>query len=183
MSLAPGEVQACLSAGAAPTDLLYSNPVKRTSDIAAARQEGVRRFVADSDGEIAKLAVAAPGAEVLIRIGTSGEGSDWPLSGKFGCAPKEAVALLRQAADLGLGAAGIAFHVGSQQRDPSRWQAPIARPPGPSAGCGNSESIFAYWTLVGVCPPPTRAAFRALASTGTPSLAHSNAISTAILRS
>ena len=25
----PGEVQACLSAGAAPTDLLYSNPVKR----------------------------------------------------------------------------------------------------------------------------------------------------------
>jgi ornithine decarboxylase len=122
----PGEVQACLSAGAAPTDLLYSNPVKRTSDIAAARQAGVQRFVADSDGEIAKVAVAAPGSEVLIRISTSGEGSDWPLSGKFGCAPQEAVALLRQAADLGLGAAGIAFHVGSQQRDPSRWQAPIA---------------------------------------------------------
>jgi len=82
----PGEVQACLSAGATATDLLYSNPVKRTSDIAAAWQAGVRRFVADSDGEIAKVAVAAPGSEVLIRIGTSGEGSDWPLSGKFGCA-------------------------------------------------------------------------------------------------
>ena len=172
-----------MSAGAAPTDLLYSNPVKRTSDIAAARQAGVQRFVADSDGEIAKVAVAAPGSEVLIRISTSGEGSDWPLSGKFGCAPQEAVALLRQAADLGLGAAGIAFHVGSQQRDPSRWQAPIASA---SWAFGRLRKIgvnLRVLDLVAVCPPPTRVAFRALAPTGTPSLAHSSAISTAILRS
>jgi ornithine decarboxylase len=122
----PGELQACLRAGAVATDLLYSNPVKRTSDIASAREAGVRRFVTDSGGEIAKMAAAGPGSEVLVRIGTSGEGSDWPLSGKFGCAPQEAVILLRQAADLGLDAAGIAFHVGSQQRDPSRWEQPIA---------------------------------------------------------
>jgi ornithine decarboxylase len=122
----PGEVHACLRAGAAAIDLLYSNPVKRTAHITAAWEAGVRRFVTDSDGEVAKVAAAAPGSEVLIRIDTSGEGSDWPLSGKFGCAPQEAVALLRQAADLGLEAAGIAFHVGSQQRDPSRWEAPIA---------------------------------------------------------
>jgi ornithine decarboxylase len=121
-----GEVEVCLRVGAAATDLLYSNPVKRTSDIAAAREAGVRRFVADSDSEVAKVAVAAPGSEVLIRIATSGEGSDWPLSGKFGCAPQEAVALLQQAAELELEPAGIAFHVGSQQRDPSRWEAPIA---------------------------------------------------------
>jgi ornithine decarboxylase len=80
----------------------------------------------DSDGEVAKVAAAAPGSEVLIRIDTSGEGSDWPLSGKFGCTPQEAVVLLRQGADLGLEPAGIAFHVGSQQRDPSRWEPPIA---------------------------------------------------------
>jgi ornithine decarboxylase len=54
----PGEVQACLRAGAAATDLLYSNPVKRTSDIAAARALGVRRFVADRAGEVAKVAAA-----------------------------------------------------------------------------------------------------------------------------
>ncbi len=33
--------------------------------------------------------------------------------------------MLRLAARLGLDAAGVSFHVGSQQRDPSAWDAPI----------------------------------------------------------
>ena len=35
---------------------------------------GVRRFVADSAGEVAKVAMAAQGSEVLIPIGRSGGG-------------------------------------------------------------------------------------------------------------
>jgi ornithine decarboxylase len=122
----PGELELCLSAGVTANHLVYSNPVKRGADIATAFARGVRRFAADSAGEIGKLAVAAPGSEVLIRVATSGAGSDWPLSGKFGCAPSEAAPLLRQVGRSGLVAAGIAFHVGSQQRDPSRWEEPIA---------------------------------------------------------
>lgn len=123
----PGEVEVCLAAGAHPGKLLYSNPMKRRRDIAAASHAGVRRFVADSADEIDKIADEAPGSDVLVRLMTSGAGSDWPLSGKFGCAPDEAVPLLLRAADRGLGAAGISFHVGSQQRDPTRWASPIAQ--------------------------------------------------------
>ena len=62
----PALLEALVRAG---TD---SKPVKRTSDIAAAREAGVRRFARQRDE--AKVAVAAPESEVLIRIGTSGDG-------------------------------------------------------------------------------------------------------------
>lgn len=35
--------------------------------------------------------------------------------------------MLLRAQERGLDAAGVAFHVGSQQRDPRRWEAPIAQ--------------------------------------------------------
>ena len=105
---------------------MFSNPVKRRVGrrVAAARS-GVRLFVVDSPEETRKVAEAAPGARVLCRLVTSGEGSDWPLSRKFGCSTGEAVAVLRLAASLGLDPAGVSFHVGSQQRDPLAWRAPI----------------------------------------------------------
>jgi ornithine decarboxylase len=117
----PAEVEACLAAGADPGDLVYSNPVTSRRDLAAAYAAGVRLFVADADGQLAKLADAAPGSQVLVRIATSGRGSDWPLSRKYGCPPDDAVRLLLAAARAGLRAAGVSFHVGSQQRDPGAW--------------------------------------------------------------
>ena len=122
----PAEVVAALEAGAVPSDLVYSNPVKRRSDIVLAAQLGVRLFVVDSLEETAKVAAAAPGSSVLCRIVTSGQGSDWPLSRKYGCATREAVQILRVAAASGLDPAGVSFHVGSQQRDPAAWDSPIA---------------------------------------------------------
>jgi ornithine decarboxylase len=122
----PAEVRSALVAGAAPTDLVYSNPVKRRSDVAEAAALGVRLFVVDSLPEVAKVAQAAPGSSVLCRIVTSGQGSDWPLSRKYGCSTDQAVAVLLAAAAAGLGAAGTSFHVGSQQRDPEAWAAPVA---------------------------------------------------------
>jgi ornithine decarboxylase len=122
----PAEVVASLEAGAAPADLVYSNPVKRRDDITFAARLGVRLFAVDSPEETRKVADAAPGAAVLCRIVTSGQGSDWPLSRKFGCSTDEAVGILREAATLGLEPAGVSFHVGSQQRDPAAWDSPIA---------------------------------------------------------
>ncbi len=121
----PAEVRAALDAGADPSELVYSNPVKRRSDIALAFARGVRLFTVDSVEETQKVAAVAPGAGVLCRIHTSGDGADWSLSRKFGCSPREAGHLLRTAATSGLVAAGIAFHVGSQQHDPGAWDAPI----------------------------------------------------------
>ncbi len=121
----PAEVRAALRAGAAPEDLVYSNPVKRRDHVAEAFALGVRLFVVDSLPETVKVAQAAPGSEVLCRLVTSGEGSDWPLSRKYGCSTYEAVETLSAAAELGLEAAGVCFHVGSQQRDPEAWASPI----------------------------------------------------------
>jgi ornithine decarboxylase len=122
----PGEVVAVLDAGAEPWQLVYSNPVKRRADIAFAARLGVKLFVTDSIEETQKIAAAAPDAGVLCRITTTGAGSDWSLSRKYGCRPGEAIHILRSAAGVGLDPAGISFHVGSQQRDPEAWGAPIA---------------------------------------------------------
>jgi ornithine decarboxylase len=122
----PAEVDACLDVGAHPADLLYSNPVKRRADISSASRAGVRVFVVDSVGEVVKVADAAPGAAVLCRLLTTGNGSDWPLSRKYGAPADECVHILDLAVRHGLDAAGIAFHVGSQQRDPRAWARPIA---------------------------------------------------------
>jgi ornithine decarboxylase len=122
----PGEVVAVLDAGAEPWQLVYSNPVKRRADISFAARLGVKLFVTDSVEETQKIAAAAPDAGVLCRIATSGAGSDWSLSRKYGCRPGEAIHILRSAAAVGLDAAGVSFHVGSQQHDPEAWGGPIA---------------------------------------------------------
>src|SRR4051794_9761237 len=122
----PAEITAALMAGAGPAELVYSNPVKRREDVRFAARLGVDLFVVDSPGEVAKVAEAAPGSGVLCRLVTSGEGSDWPLSRKYGCSSGEAVPILPEAHRLGLRADGVSFHVGSQQRDPEAWAAPIS---------------------------------------------------------
>src|SRR5689334_19952400 len=138
----PAEVVAVLEAGAAAGDLVYSNPVKRRQDISFAARLGVRLFVVDSIEETQKVASAAPGSALLCRIGTSGAGSDWSLSRKYGCTPDQAVHILRAAASVGLDAAGVSFHVGSQQRDPCAWDAPVAA----------SARVFATLRAVGLAP-------------------------------
>ena len=122
----PAEVELCLRAGIGPDRLSYGNTVKKQRDIASAWSRGVRLFAVDSAEELAKVAAAAPGAAVLCRLLTAGAGADWPLSRKFGCSPAMAVDLLLEADDRGLGARGVSFHVGSQQRDPAQWEPAIA---------------------------------------------------------
>ncbi len=138
----PAEITACLAAGALPGELLYSNPIKRRADVVWAHDQGVRLVVVDTMEEVAKVAESAPGSAVLCRMLTSGSGSDWPLSRKYGTTPDACIRLLRAAEALGLRAAGIAFHVGSQQRDPHTWGLPIAA----------SAAIFGELTAAGLRP-------------------------------
>src|SRR3954471_6936737 len=58
----PVEVRAALDAGATPTDLVYSNPVKRRDHVVESAELGVRLFVVDSLDEVDKVAAAAPGS-------------------------------------------------------------------------------------------------------------------------
>ena len=85
----PAEVRAALDAGRGPGDLVYSNPVKRRDDIAVAARARRRGCSSSTRPRRSrKVAEAAPGSAVLCRIVTSGTGSDWPLSRKYGCSDR-----------------------------------------------------------------------------------------------
>jgi ornithine decarboxylase len=116
------EIRLCLEQGAVPSSIGFGNTIKKERDIAAAHALGVRLFAFDSNAELEKIARAAPGATVQCRVLSDGAGADWPLSRKFGCSVEMAETLMIRAGELGLDAAGLAFHVGSQQTDPTRWR-------------------------------------------------------------
>ena len=118
------EVRAVIRAGADPSAVLFTHPVKPARDIARAWKAGVWRFAADSGAELRKIARNAPGSAVLLRIDT-GAGGTAGDQGKFGVPPGQVPALARQARSLGLNPYGLAFRVGSQTMDPRAWHDPI----------------------------------------------------------
>ena len=69
----PAEVRAALDAGAPASHLVHSNPVARRDHLVQAYALGVRLFVVDSAGEVAKLADAAPGAASATFATSLGE--------------------------------------------------------------------------------------------------------------
>src|SRR5215472_7352403 len=118
------EVRAAIRAGADPSQVLFTHPVKPADDIARAHKAGVWRFAADSGTELHKLARNAPGSAVLLRLDAGADGTVGD-QGKFGIQPQQAPGLARLARSLGLNPYGLAFHVGSQSMDPTAWDAPI----------------------------------------------------------
>jgi ornithine decarboxylase len=119
------EMRMAEAAGAAPADLLYSNPVKPPDHIAEAAAAGLYRFAFDSEPELRKLAAHAPGASVYVRLRVDDHASVFPLSRKFGVNTQAAGDLLLLASELGLVPYGITFHVGSQCTNPMAWERAI----------------------------------------------------------
>src|SRR3990167_8454582 len=122
------ELDKVLATGVSPDRISYGNTIKKSRDIRYFFDKGVRLFATDSEADLRNIAKAAPGARVYVRILTEGSTTaDWPLSRKFGCQTDMAMDLLILARDLGLVPYGLSFHVGSQQRDISVWDAAIAK--------------------------------------------------------
>ncbi|HEY3846575.1 MAG TPA: type III PLP-dependent enzyme [Acetobacteraceae bacterium] len=110
----------------------FMHPVKARGAIREAwSRYGVRDFVLDSAGELAKIRqeIAATGVAgelgLIVRLALPKGGARLDLSGKFGAPPDTAVALLR---DVRAHAArvGVSFHVGSQCVDPLAWRDALA---------------------------------------------------------
>ncbi len=101
--------------------IISSNPVKSISFIKEAYSYGVRLFAFDSETELDKMAALAPESKLYIRLSVPNEGSDWPLSKKFGVEPDRALKLLIMAKEKGLQPVGITFHVGSQCKNIYSW--------------------------------------------------------------
>ncbi len=112
-----GEVQLVAGMKIAAARCIHTHPIKRDSDIRNALAYGVRVFVADNPDEVRKFRTFAGKAELLLRVSFRSPGAVCDLSRKFGCDPEDALALARQAAELGVGVRGFSFHVGSQAAD------------------------------------------------------------------
>jgi len=122
-----GELELLLQLGVSPQEIISSNPVKDQVFIRSAYASGINLFAFDSCAEIEKLARSAPGSKVYVRLSVSNEGSEWPLSRKFGVETEEAAEMLLQAKKEGLQPWGIAFHVGSQCTKATTWAKAIEK--------------------------------------------------------
>jgi ornithine decarboxylase len=123
----PAELDLLLSLGAQPQDILYSNPIRARHQIEYAARRGVRWFVVDCVQELAKFVGLDRQARLYLRIEAPNDGSDWPLTGKFGVAMDEVGAVIAGAVRLGLRIEGVTFHVGSQCRNANNWRVGIQR--------------------------------------------------------
>src|SRR5690606_19143462 len=122
------ELEKVLALGVRPEQISYGNTIKKSKDIRAFYEKGVRLFATDSEADLRNIAKAAPGSKVYVRILTEGSTTaDWPLSRKFGCQSDMAMDLLVLARELGLVPYGVSFHVGSQQRDIGAWDGASAK--------------------------------------------------------
>ncbi|HEX2173663.1 MAG TPA: type III PLP-dependent enzyme [Dehalococcoidia bacterium] len=116
-----GELDLVSAAEVDGSGLVSFNPVKTTAFLEAAHAAGLRVVAADSADELEKIARHAPESRVTIRVTVDNSGSEWPLARKFGVGPDQAGRLLDRATELGLEAAGLTFHVGSQCLDVASW--------------------------------------------------------------
>ena len=123
------ELDSILNLGVSPDRVSFGNTIKKARHIREAYDKGVRLFASDCEADIRHLASGAPGSRVFFRLLMDAvtSDSDWPLSRKFGCQPRMLTELVSLAADLGLEPYGISFHVGSQQREISAWDAALAK--------------------------------------------------------
>jgi ornithine decarboxylase len=116
-----GELEILSSIGVEPSRIISSNPVKSLKFLKIAASYQVNHFSFDSKEEVDKIAKFIPDCNVYIRLSVPNEGSEWPLSKKFGVEIDDAVSLLSYAQDRGLNPVGITFHVGSQCTNIYNW--------------------------------------------------------------
>ncbi|OGH19993.1 MAG: hypothetical protein A3D74_03805 [Candidatus Levybacteria bacterium RIFCSPHIGHO2_02_FULL_37_13] len=97
------------------------NPIKSPEFLKRLFENKITIMAYDSFDEVDKIARYAPGSKLVLRIVVDNEGSDWPLTKKYGVNPAEALPLLKYALGKKLQPIGLTFHVGSQCRNKNNW--------------------------------------------------------------
>lgn len=120
-----GEMSVLESIGVASNRMITSNPIKSFRFLRMAAASGVNYFSYDSEAEVLKMKEYTPGANVYVRLTVPNEGSEWPLSKKFGVEVEQAEELLLLAKKKGLNPIGITFHVGSQCTNMYNWNSAL----------------------------------------------------------
>jgi ornithine decarboxylase len=120
-----GELKILAELKVEPERIISSNPVKSFRFLRMAAEYGVKYFAYDSTEEVDKLAEFVPGSCVYVRLSVPNEGSEWPLSRKFGVELDNALKIISYAASKGLDPVGITFHVGSQCLNMYNWNTAV----------------------------------------------------------
>jgi ornithine decarboxylase len=121
------ELDLLLALNVPAEEVFYSNPIKSRADVEYAGRRGVAWYALDCIEELRKIIGVKPDARLYLRVDTPNQGSEWPLSGKFGAHPEEVDEIIAEAAALGADLAGVTFHVGSQCLNPTNWRVGIER--------------------------------------------------------
>ncbi|NWF75297.1 MAG: type III PLP-dependent enzyme [Nitrospirae bacterium] len=116
-----GELEVLAALKVKPDKIISSNPVKSLKFLKKASMYGIKYFAFDSPEEVDKLVKYIPGCNVYVRLSVPNEGSEWPLSKKFGVELDDALELLKYAKEKKLKPTGITFHVGSQCTNMYNW--------------------------------------------------------------
>lgn len=122
-----GELKILADLGVEPERIITSNPVKTLVFLEQAVSYGIDYYAFDSIAEVDKLSRYAPNSSVYVRLTVPNEGSEWPLSKKFGVEIEDALNLLLYSKDKGLNPVGITFHVGSQCNNAYNWNTSIEK--------------------------------------------------------
>ncbi|MGH9801556.1 MAG: type III PLP-dependent enzyme [Blastocatellia bacterium] len=120
------EAEALAELGVPPERVICLHPIKAPGFLRVLHRQRIDVLAADSVAEIEKMAEHAPGSRIVLRISVSNEGSVFPLSGKFGVEPSEAINLFRHARSRGLLPHGLTIHVGSQCERLATWTNALA---------------------------------------------------------
>lgn len=120
------EIRLARRAGAPADDLLYTKPFNKPEELRFAHEAGLTWFVVENEGEVAKLAAHAPGANVLVRLRVSNKDAVVDLSYKFGAQGDDILRLIQAARRAKLRPRGLSFHVGSQCTNPFAYADALA---------------------------------------------------------
>ncbi|KAK6540086.1 hypothetical protein TWF694_008916 [Orbilia ellipsospora] len=134
------ELSTILSLSVPPKDIIYANPCKAPSHLRYASTTGVTKTTFDNATELRKIKTYHPTAECVLRIKlpsstihtttiSNMEGEEegekvvglYELSKKYGVTLQESRELLALARKLELNVVGVAFHIGSGQKDYTKY--------------------------------------------------------------
>ncbi len=105
-------------------DCYFMHPVKARASILTARKVyGIDHFVIDHEKELNKIVDVTGGGDgkvILVRIVTPVHDAQYQLSDKFGIAAEDAPELMKKVHEANF-QTGVAFHVGSQCRNPQAF--------------------------------------------------------------
>lgn len=124
-----GELRILAVLGVEPERIITSNPLKTFKFLDEAVAYGITYFAFDSEAEVDKMAKYTESQimNVYVRLTVPNEGSEWPLSKKFGVEVDKAADLLVYAKEKGLNPVGITFHVGSQCNNVYNWNSAVEK--------------------------------------------------------